>query len=913
MQWVLLLLGLATGGAFDESIEGAILGGLIGLGLGQAFRLGWLARRSELQREELQQTRQALAAMQLRLDALDGGKTLAVTQPDPAPVAAPVELEWALPAEPPQPAQPATEPLDTWASVPPPAHEPDWLSRAIGGARSWLLGGNTVLRVGLVLLFLGLAFLLRYATENVVVPLELRYAGVAAAAVVLLGIGWRLRFKRRGYALLLQGAGVAVLYLTIFAAMRLNTLIEPGPAMGLLVAVTVFSAILAVLQDALGLACAAALGGFAAPILVSSGGGSSVGLFSYFALLNTGILAIAWFKAWRQLNLIGFVGTFSIGFAWGARAYTPDLFWSTAPFLWLFFAMYLAIGLLFARRTLLDSPEPPADAARATLLRWAVRQGDYAHGTILFGPPLVGFGLQWALVHDLPFGAAFSALGLGTIYMALAWLLARRAPLRAMLLTETCLALGVIFASLAIPLGLDARWTTSAWALEGAGLFWLGLRQQRRLAQLFALLLQGGAAGFCLVDAVLAPFGLPTGDLAFSGLLLAAAGLVCAWRQHVERPGSGLAIALLAWGSLWWLLACVAGVDHGVPVLWESAALLMVFSATAAIASVLAPRLRWPGLAHVAMALVPVAWLVLPYHWHHWTHPAAALGWLAWPLVFVVHFWSLRRLAPWLGKGALTVSHVLGAWLLITVLAVELSYGLEQLAGYYNAWHWLGWAVFPALFLLLVAGERQWPWGSYPQAYRWWAAWPLALAMLAWVWLANAFSDGSAAPLPYLPLVNPLELGLLLVIYAIFIWARSADERVRASGLRAPTAWVLAVSVFALLTATVMRTAHHYAGLPYDLDALLASMLVQASLSIVWTLVALGLMIGGHLKARRHVWLTGAGLIAVVVAKLFFVELSNHGGLARIVSFIGVGVLLLVVGYFAPLPPRRIEAAGAGS
>ena len=45
----------------------------------------------------------------------------------------------------------------------------------------------------------------------------------------------------------------------------------------------------------------------------------------------------------------------------------------------------------------------------------------------------------------------------------------------------------------------------------------------------------------------------------------------------------------------------------------------------------------------------------------------------------------------------------------------------------------------------------------------------------------------------------------------------------------------------------------------------------------------------------------------MVVAKLLFVELGNRGGLERIVSFIGVGVLLLVVGYFAPLPPRRIE------
>ena len=66
-------------------------------------------------------------------------------------------------------------------------------------------------------------------------------------------------------------------------------------------------------------------------------------------------------------------------------------------------------------------------------------------------------------------------------------------------------------------------------------------------------------------------------------------------------------------------------------------------------------------------------------------------------------------------------------------------------------------------------------------------------------------------------------------------------------------------------------------------------------------------MLFGHLRVRRELWLVGAALIALVVAKLLFVELGNRGGLERIVSFIGVGVLLLVVGYFAPLPPRKTE------
>lgn len=286
-----------------------------------------------------------------------------------------------------------------------------------------------------------------------VVPIELRYAGVAAAALGLLGLGWWLRLRNSNYGLMLQGTGIAVLYLTVFAAMRLHPLIDPGAALGLLVAVTLFSAILAITQDALGLACAAALGGFAAPILTSTGAGNHVALFSYFALLNAGILAIAWFKAWRLLNLIGFVGTFGIGFAWGLRSYAPQLLWSTEPFLIVFFLMYLAIGLLFTRRKLLEMNDAPEDDSRGALLRWSAAKGDYVDGSLLFGPPLVGFGLQFALVQHLEFAAAFSALGLGIIYMGLARLLSGG---RALLLAETCLALGVIFASLAIPLGLDA-------------------------------------------------------------------------------------------------------------------------------------------------------------------------------------------------------------------------------------------------------------------------------------------------------------------------------------------------------------------------------------------------------------------------------------------------------------------------
>src|SRR5262249_37736470 len=113
----------------------------------------------------------------------------------------------------------------------------------------WLLGGNTLVRVGMIVLFFGVAFLLTYAAERELVRIELRLAAVVAGAIVLLVFGWRLRLRRPGYALMLQGGAVGVLYLTVFAALRLYHLLPAGFAFAVLVGIAASSAALAVLQD----------------------------------------------------------------------------------------------------------------------------------------------------------------------------------------------------------------------------------------------------------------------------------------------------------------------------------------------------------------------------------------------------------------------------------------------------------------------------------------------------------------------------------------------------------------------------------------------------------------------------------------------------------------------------------------
>ncbi len=1195
MQWIFMLVGLILGGFAGESLVGALLGGLSGLALGQAVSLQNLAQQNERLRKQMSEfaerfergtevIHQRLLRVERQAQDLPESvpepaagidQPLADTPPaPPAEVAPPLDWDIELPAveaappppRPPSPSSPssvsrrssltpsqrrAVPPLQRlhanprWSSVASPRPRAGCSAATRYCASAWCCCSSAwpsscaMPRNG---------WRCRWSTA---------YAGVALAAMALLGVGWWLRERRAAYGLILQGTGIAVLYLTIFAAMRLHPLISPGAALALLVVVTICSAILAVLQNAMGLAVVAALGGFAAPILTSTGSGNHVALFSYFALLNAGIFAIAWFRAWRPLNLVGFVGTFGIGFAWGLRSYTPELFASTEPFLALFFLMYVGIGLLFARRKLLEAAQAPAE--RGELLRWSARQADYIDATVLFGPPLVGFGLQCAVIGHIDFGMAFSALALGLFYMVLARVLRGHASAgRTSLLVEICLALGVVFGTLAIPLGLDARWTSAAWAVEGAGIYWLGLHQQRRLARLFALLLQGGAAlaylngvrpgettllegsplgalmlgaaalfsfwqlrrapakaladwepacrpllaaaglaflylvaplclavdgtaiawavaglaslfaglrlgsrtflfcafavqllggalfllhlqggdgqggvfdsgwrglmtasliGLALIGGMLLAardplvkddsrllmglslvllaglafvnlavlfvlpwrsasavwagsglliiwlslvlrqrlsfyFGLAlqvVGGLAFllagpslfgslsgeglrplahSGFwtpaVLALAALVGAWRlrragERERALGIGtlglaeLSHLLLLWGAGWWALTALCETVRFVPYGLREHALLLVAAATVASWMLLALRERWRELALLCLALVPVALLALASAWRFDYQPFGEFGWLAWPLLFATHLLSLRRLAPLLPAKALSVAHVLGCWLLLGVLALELRYLFALLAEQYNAWRWLGWALVPSAYLLLVAGGRSLPWPlrDFPREYRLLAAAPVALLLLGWFWSANLLSDGAAEPLPYLPLANPLELGLLIVLFALYRWSDASLASLvdGNASARLGRQALAGASLFALLTLAVCRAAHHLAGVPFQAEALTASMLVQAGLSLVWTLCALGLTIAGTRLGRRDLWMVGAALVGVVVVKLFFVELGNSGSLERIISFIGVGVLLLVVGYFSPLPPRRAEVA----
>src|SRR5262249_23221153 len=153
-----------------------------------------------------------------------------------------------------------------------------------------------------------------------------------------------------------------------------------------------------------------------------------------------------------------------------------------------------------------------------------------------------------------------------------------------------------------------------------------------------------------------------------------------------------------------------------------------------------------------------------------------------------------------------------------------------------------------------------------------------------------------------------LDLTQSLVFVAMGTWILQTRGDPPALIARQPPyaiAIVFAALGFYWINMMVLRTIHFWFNVFWTPQALWHSALVQAALSLLWSALALATMVFANRRKLRAPWIAGAALLGVVIAKLFVVDLSQVGTMARIVSFIGVGLLVLAIGYLAPVPQRR--------
>lgn len=792
-----------------------------------------------------------------------------------APTEAPVPRPAAPPPVPPVPVQP---PLPSEPAL------PNVIERGISAVKRWFTEGNVPVKIGMLVLLAGVAALLKYVSDQgwLVLPIELRLAGITVGALGLLAFGWHQRERRRLFALALQGGAIGVLLLTIFAAFKRFDLIPPGFAFASSIALVAGLCVLAVVQNSRTLAVLGILAGFMAPLWLSTGSGNHVGLFSYYAVLNAGIFAIAWFRPWRALNLLGFAFTFGIGTFWGVLQYVPDKFSSTEPFLLLFFVFYLLIPLLYARRQ-------PAG------------RRDLIDGSLVFGAPLVAFSLQAGMLHEQPMTLALCALGLAAIYAVLARALIARASYTMLAQSHAVLAVG--FATLAVPLALSARATGAVFALEGAGLVWLGLRQKRWLPQVSGALLQIGAA-FAFVaggDHWHEDLRFLINPTAIGALLLALAGFASAW-SYQRRPRHEVALVYYLWGLLWWLGGLVHEITRFFPYRTEVDALLVLAAVTAWLVAEVQRRQPARALGVTALAMLALGFplALVQSDAHH--QPFAGYGALAWAVFAVLGVRTLLCLR----QGGDTVARIAQFlwWLLWPSLLSLLALWGGGEADLAQGWTTL----LVTLPWLLMAALSLWRWNAL--------RWPLGQAfdsvrvplqcvlfgLLSIGWLLGQLLPGDAAPLLWLPVLNPAEIGqwLSLLLLARWLYSNQGSQAPQALlNIRMP---LLALASFVALTSLVLHGVHQWGGLAWNASMMRFS-LAQTSLTVLWSVLGVIAWVWGSRRGQRVLWMVGAVLMGVVLAKLVIVDRQHLGNLLGIASFIAYGLLCTVVGYLAPAPP----------
>jgi uncharacterized membrane protein len=334
------------------------------------------------------------------------------------------------------------------------------------------IGSHWLNRIGIAAVLIGVSYFLKFAFDNNWIGPAGRVAiGLLAGIAIVV---WSERFRRRGYQIFsysLKAVGIGILYLSLYAAFQIYSLVPSGVAFIMMLAVTAATAVMAWTQDAEILAAFALIGGFTTPLLLSTGQNREVALFSYVAILDVGALALVIVKPWRRLLVLSYAGTLLLYIGWYMSFYSRSQLRLTVGFATLFFAIF-AIAPLLAR---------PATKGR---LSDAV-------------PPLVavvnaaGYFLQiYFMFEEIDSkDTAWFALALAAVYIFLSRQARARAAsaeaARTIDLLHLALAIG--FITVAIPIRLDAHWVTMGWFVEAAVLLWVADRVHSELLNVFAV------------------------------------------------------------------------------------------------------------------------------------------------------------------------------------------------------------------------------------------------------------------------------------------------------------------------------------------------------------------------------------------------------------------------------------------
>lgn len=205
------------------------------------------------------------------------------------------------------------------------------------------IGGKLLNRIGAVALIFGVAFFLKYAFDKNWINEYFRVSiGLATGAALIFG---GMKFHRKNFQIFAQGllgAGIAVLYLSVYSSFNFYHLVAQLPAILMMSAITGLTIFLGLKYNSLAITLLGWAGGFLTPFLLSTGHANEIGLFTYVAILDVGLIMLAMSKKeWRIIVPLSLAGTYFTFTAWYANYYGNSDFVATVFFLVLFLMLFL--------------------------------------------------------------------------------------------------------------------------------------------------------------------------------------------------------------------------------------------------------------------------------------------------------------------------------------------------------------------------------------------------------------------------------------------------------------------------------------------------------------------------------------------------------------------------------------------
>jgi uncharacterized membrane protein len=364
-----------------------------------------------------------------------------------------------------------------------------------------LIGGRWLNRIGIVAIIGAVTFFLKYAFDNNWIGPSGRVAiGVLLGAAMLPWSQWLLN---RGYSYFsegIAGLGATVMYVSIWAGCQYYKLFSLDVGFFAMIIVTAGMAAVALGRNSQRIALLSLFGGFLTPILVSEGKDAQVVLFTYLLILGGGLLLIELRRDWRSLTPISFLLSQFYFWGWYSQFYRSDKLERTVIFATLFFLLYAALPVI---RSVRFSGLRELDVVVVLANSFAYLGALY----IMLWPKD-----RW------PLTLLVLALSAGQVLVAR--LVPPPKPGESPLTRLLFAGLALTFATLAIPIRLDGKWITLAFAVEGAILVWTGFRSMARYLR------AGGYFLLALAAIRLLIFPLPAAQFLFNERFAAYAVLI---------------------------------------------------------------------------------------------------------------------------------------------------------------------------------------------------------------------------------------------------------------------------------------------------------------------------------------------------------------------------------------------------